>query len=303
MHVGSVKDLIPHAKRAGFLATCLAAAIAASFGWSQGEGYIGKACLATGLALASFIVGYSLVFAYAAFREGKRYVGLAATALFAVAVCVELLSHLGFTAASRQADLTQARHQTNTYTDTRGELDRARAELAGMKQVRPAATISADMAAIETRAWFAGTNACATPGGYGNSCRRYLGLKGELAASQARAALDKRITTLAAQSATSSTGHSTVGAQSSVLASVASGSTKPTAEQEFWTNIGISALLAIFFVMSGLLNFIAYAMDDDPAAEAKSAEIIRPDFKAPQPTPIIQDDSAWAKAILRAKAS
>lgn len=297
MHAGSIKELIPHAKRAGFVATCLAAAIAASFGWSQGEGYIGKACLATGLALASFIVGYSLVFANAAWAEGKKGIALASTALFAVAVCVELLSHLGFTAASRQADLTQARHQTNTYTDTRGELDRARAELTGIKQVRPAATISSQMANLEARPWFAGTKSCVEPGRYGNSCRQYQALKGELAASQERARLDKRIQTLTAQAANTSAGHSTIGAQSTVLASVASMSTKPTAEQEFWTNIGISALMAIFFVMSGLLNLIAYAFETKDEIEAKTAEIITPIFRAPpQAQPSV--DLSVGRAVL-----
>lgn len=275
MHAGSISQLIPHAKRAGFVATCLAAAIAASFGWAQGEGYIGKACLATGLALASFIVGYSLVFANAAFKDNNKIVGLAAVALFAVAVCVELLSHLGFTAASRQADLSQARHQTHTYTDTRGELDRARADLASMKPGRTPAAISADMQALEVRPWFADTAQCTKPGSYGNSCRRYLGFKSELATAQARAALDRRVSDLTTAAASTHTGHSVVGAQSTVLASVAAFSTKPTAEQEFWTNIGISALLAVFFVMSGLLNFIAFAFDPPAAATpARSAEII-----------------------------
>jgi len=273
MHAGSIEQLIPHAKRAGFIATVLAAAIAASFGWSQGEGYIGKACLAIGLALASFVVGYSLVFANAAFKSGSKSVGIACVALFSVAVAVELLSHLGFTAASRQADLTQARHQTNTYTDVRGELERARADLSAMKPGRNPAAISADMANIETRPWFADTARCANPGkSYGNSCKRYNALKGELATAQDRAKLDKRITDLTATSAVTSTGHSTVGAQSNVLASVAAFTTKPTAEQEFWTNIGISLLLAVFFVMSGLLNFIAYAFDKHE--DKRSAEII-----------------------------
>lgn len=284
MHVGSVSTLVPWAKRAGFVATCLAAAIAASFGAAQGEGFIGKVCLAAGLALASFIVGYSLVFAYAAFKDRKPIVGIAATSLFAVAVCVELLSHLGFTAASRQADLTQARHQTNTYSDARGELERARADLAAMKQTRTPAAISADMQAIEIRPWFAGTANCSAPGTYTNTCRRYLALKGELGAAQARAGLDKRVQTLAAKAAETTTGHSTAGAQSTALAAMAAGTTKPTAEQEFWTNIGISALLAVFFVMSGLLNFIAFAFDSEAAApaETKTAQII----DLPQRSPI-----------------
>lgn len=290
MHAGSIHQLIPHAKRAGFVATCLAAAIAASFGWSQGEGYVGKACLATGLALASFIVGYSLVFAYAAHKDNRRGVAFAAIALFAVAVCVELLSHLGFTAASRQADLTQARHQTNTYSDTRGELERARADLATMKPGRTPQAISADMQAMETRPWFAETVQCTNPGRYGNSCRRYLALKGELATAQTRAQLDARIQKLTAQAATTSTGHSTVGAQSNVLASVASMSTKPTADQEFWTNIGISALLAIFFVMSGLLNFIAFAFDeDDGQSQPATAEIKQFTPKAARPSTYVAE--------------
>lgn len=279
MHAGSVNDLIPHAKRGGLLFTCLAASIAATFGWSQGHDLISKVCLAVGLAGASFVVGYALVFAHAAFKQGKHAVGCAAVALFAVAVAVELLSHLGATAASRQADLSQARHQTNTYTDTRGELERARSDLAAMKPTRTPAAISAEMQGIESRPWFAGTANCVSPGSYGNSCRRYIALKGELATAQARAALDKRVQDLTARSAESSTGHSVAGAQSQVLASIATQSTKPTADQEFWTNVGVSMLLAIFFVMSGLLNFIAYAFEQaEPAAQPTAAIV---PFKAP----------------------
>lgn len=265
----SIDKLLPHAKWAGFVATCLAAAIAASFGWSQGEGVIGRLCLAVGLALASFIVGYSLVFAYAAAKRGMKVVAFAASALFVVAVCVELLSHLGYTAASRQHDLSIAQHQTTTYTDVRGEIDRARTELANLPNGKPAPAIEAEMAGMRSRVGWERSRQCSDPGAYPTFCRQYAGLASSLESAKRRAALDRRIQDLTAKSASSGEGHSTVGAQSNILAAIATQSTKPSAEQQFWTNIGISALLAVFFVMSGLLNFIAYAFEPEPLAAAR----------------------------------
>jgi hypothetical protein len=279
MHAGSIQNLVPHAKRAGLIATCLAAAAAAQFGWSQGSGYIGKAVTLAGFCvLASFVVGYAPAFAACAYRQGARAVGHACIALFVVGVLVEAVGAFGFNAAARFAGVETAQHQQTVYTDTRSELERARTDLASMKPTRTPAAISAEMQGIESRPWFASTASCSSPGSYGNSCRRYIALKGELATAQARAALDTRVQKLASEASTREIGQSDVGSQSRVIASVATFQVKPSAEQEYWTFVSVSALFTLFMVLSGLINFAAYGID--PEAEAKPAAAIVP-FKSP----------------------
>ena len=275
MHASN--DLIPWAKRLGFIATGLAAAAAGQFGWAMGSGnFVKSVTLAGFCVVATAIVGYALVFAYRAHMEGRTGIRNVSVFLFAGAVCVELLGAFGFNAAARVSNMTTAKHNASTYADTRGELDAARSARDAIKVGRAPAAISADMASLETRPWFSGTANCATPGGYGNSCRRYQGFKAELATAQERARLDAKVTALAAAAATADVGHSDVNAQNRVVASVATFSMAPTAEQEHWAFIAVAMIFAVFMVMSSLLNFLAYAFDAPlPSAAAHSAEIIQ----------------------------
>lgn len=264
-------SLLPYAKRAGLLATGLAAVIAGSFGWAQGDGWLDAICLAIGLALASFIVGYSLVFANEAWKRRMYGVAFAAGALFVVAVSVELMSSLGFTAANRKHDISSAQHQTTTYDDTRKSLDQARMARAGITEKRTPGQIEGLISALKARNSnnMERSAGCANPGMSPSFCRDLGRLQSALAASRDAASLDDKIDRLTAASASSSVGVAKAGAQSELLAAVANRTMKPSVEQQFWTNIGISALLAVFFVMSGLLNFIAYAFEPGAASAAR----------------------------------
>lgn len=273
MHAPS-NSIIPWAKRLGFVATVLAAGGAMQFGWAMGSGSWGKGLVLAGFCIiATAIVGYALIFAHRAYSERRWGIMAAAVVLWTAAVAVELLGAFGFNAAARSVGIEEAQHTRTTNTDTRAELDRARADLAAMKPGRTPATISADLTNIETRSWFTSTANCTNPGSYGNSCRRYQALKGELATAQARAALDKRVQDLTSQSANAGLGHSDVGAQSRIVASVANATMKPTAEQEYWSFVAVAGAFAFFMVLSSLLNFLAFAFDEEPET-AKTAEII-----------------------------
>jgi len=205
--------------------------------------------------------------------------------------------------------MTKASEQTNTYADTRGQLEQARADLAAMKPGRAPAQISADMARIETAKWFASTTGCTVPNppgsgkGYKNSCDRYNALKGELAAAQTRTALAAKVEKFASTSATSSAGHSVALAQTKAIASYATWSTNPGAEDQAKTNMAITLILALYFVSLGLINLVAQAFDPEDGTTTTaqpSAEIIHPQFA--QPKPVIQqvDDLSWAKSVLKA---
>lgn len=264
-----VETMALWAKRAGLFATLLTIGITARFGWMQGEDIITSVCYAGGLALASFLVGYGLVFAWAAHkrRMGGLIVG-ACIAVFMIAVAVELLSHLGATASARTHDMARASEQTNAYADTRGELARARSELAALKATRPAAAIEAEMAALRNRVGWERTKQCSQVGGYPTLCRQYSALASDLAIAKQRADLDARIQRLTATSATTTSGHSVAAAQSSALAAYATLSIRPSDDDKVRTNMAIQLLLALYFVAIGLVNLIAHALEGDPAPAA-----------------------------------
>jgi len=299
MHAASIDKIIPWAKRAGFLATCLAAAAAAQFGWDQGSGHVGKALTLAGFCvLASFVVGYAPVFAFNAYRQGARTIGHAAVVLLVVGIAVEAVGAFGFNAAARFSGVQVAQRTIETNSDIRSDIIRKEADLAAMKPTRAPAAISADMANIESRAWFAGTVACSSVGNYGNSCKRYNGFKGELASAQARASLDKELRDLKSRAATADLGQSDVGSQTRIIASAANFAVTPSAEQEYWTFVSVSALFTLFMVLSGLINFIAYGIDPEAPAQ-HSAEIVRPQFRKPSAAAV--DDLSWAKAVQQAQ--
>jgi len=293
------------AKAAGFVATALTALVTARFGWMQGEDIITCIVYAGGLALASFLVGYGLVFAWAS-HKAKLPIAITASCvfIFAIAVAVEILSHIGSAASARTHDIEQATQQTTTYTDTRAELDRARAELATIAPGRAPAAVSAEMATLESRPWFGQTAQCATPGSYANSCKRYQALKGELATAQRRAALDAKIEKLTTASATTTAGHSVVASQTKAIAAYASWNIKPSQDDQTKTNMAITLLLACYFVSMGLLNLVAHALDGvggNPTGGQRT-DIDRGnvfDFRGTQAPPA-NDDTSWAKAILNA---
>lgn len=280
-----IQTMARYAKWAGLVATLLTIGITARFGWLQGEDAVTSICYAGGLALASFLVGYGLVFAWASHRAGLHWlITTAAVVVFAIAVAVEMLSHLGATASARNHDMAKASEATNSYTDTRAEIARKEAELAAQKAPRVATAISADMAGLEQRPWFANTQGCTAPGAYGNSCRRYQALKSELAVSQRYAALEREIRDLKARSAASTAGHSVAAAQTSALAQYATLSIRPSEDDKARTNMGIQLLLALYFVAIGLVNLIAHALDAETvsaSAEAArpTATVIVPEFR------------------------
>lgn len=282
----NIRRYAQYARGFGLAATVVTIGITARFGWLQGEDLITSVCYAAGLGMASFFVGYGLVLAWASHKAKlPHFITAAACLVFVISVAVELTSHLGATASARSHDMTKASDATNIHNDKRAELERARADLAAMKPTRTPAAISAEMQGIESRPWFASVAACADPakyGSYGNSCRRYVALKGELATSQARAALDARVQKLTAEASTSSTGHSLAAAQSAALAQYATWNTRPTQDETVKTNMALQLLLALYFVAIGLVNLVGHALDEalNDEAEAKpTADIVF--FKAP----------------------
>jgi hypothetical protein len=197
--------------------------------------------------------------------------------LWAGAVTVEMLGAFGFNAAARSVGMEEAQHVRTVNTDTRAELERARADMLAIKPGRPAAQIEANITAWKARhvAEMERTAECTRPGKETSVCNTLNRLKTELAAASERARLDGRIVSLTRKTETALLGHSDVGAQSRIIASAATGNMKPSAEQEYWTFVAVAGIFAFFMVLSSLLNFVAFAFDGEPTQAASStAEVV-----------------------------
>lgn len=272
-------DLIPHMKRAGFVATALAAVITAKFGWSLGEDRVAQFSLAGLLALCTFIVGYSLVAAFHAYERGMKSVGHASVALFGIAVCMEFLSHTGFTAANRDATIQHASLQTTAYADSRGNVDlwqatlkRLTDERSMMTPKRSAAEARAVIDRTEAHKLYRGaTEGCKiTKGPQSRAlCDDYLNAKADLSLwdqisvqegklADAQGKLEQARMTAGAKTVD----HASAASQGTILAAIATQEQTPTDNAVFWAGVGISALIALFAIAAGgLLNFIAWSFD------------------------------------------
>jgi hypothetical protein len=296
---GHIDELVPHMKRAGFVATGLAALITAQFGWALGESVVASISLAGLLALCTFIVGYALTAAWSAYKRGLWGVGHAAVALFAVACCVEFLSHLGYTAAHRDASISQAGLQRTVYEDGRAAVTEAQRKLATIDQRlswmeaavngKPVRTVDAadqDVAKAEAHRFWAATESCTrTTGPQTRSfCDAYRTAVAErsLAGEKVLLLEERKMVADAAAKARqvsvvqSASAHGAAGAsQGRILASVVTLDAAPDEQKQFWAGVGISALLALFAIAAGgLLNFVAYGLDGGgspaPAREVPS---------------------------------
>ena len=279
MHSNSFDDLIPWMKGAGFTATLCAAVITAMFGWQLGENALASLSLSVLLALCTFIVGYSLVAAYHAWKRDMKGVAVAAASLFAIAIVVEFASHTSFNAANRDATLQHAAMQTVSYEDARGTVKDLEAKVQRLTDERnvmkPSQSVAAARAAIqnaEAHRWFAGlTKGCTVTKGPQSRafCDAYFSAQADVALwdqiAQQEIKLGEAEGELRAARAASgeqAVGHSAGASSNAVFASLVTRTKAPDEEALFWSGIGLSALIALFAIAAGgLLNFIAYAFE------------------------------------------
>lgn len=279
MH-GNFSTELKWAERAGFVATLLTAVITARFGWMQGEDMPTRIAYAAGLSICSFLVGYALVFAWRSYKMAlPAVITNACVAVFCVAVCVEMLSHVGSAASARMHDMETASVKTNGYNDTRLNLEEARNELSSLPRSRPSGTITAEIEKMKTRKGWDESKGCSDVGSYPTLCRAVGSLRAELATAQQRDSLTARIEKLSTASAGAEMGHSVVDSQTSYVASLLNGTTQPTKDEKYWTNSNVTLLLGLYFVMMGLVNLIVAAIKSEmaptsaPAARAVPANV------------------------------
>lgn len=271
-----MQDLIPWMKRAGLVATTLAAAITAQFGWALGETIIAKISLAGLLALCTFVVGYALSAAYDAWRRGLYGISAAAAALFGIAVCVEFVSHAGFTASHRDGTIKQASLQTTNHEDARATILSLQSDVKRLgERVRmvPQMTAGEAEATIDkthAHRWWASTSQCTKPPGPQTRafCDTFRSAEAAIKAwadhKSAEAQLEKARASLSeVQKHAGSAGHAAAASQGVIMASVMTASERPDSSAVYWAGLGISSLLALFAIAVGSFsNLIAYALDN-----------------------------------------
>lgn len=278
MHASSFDDLIPHMKRAGFIATTLSASITAMFGWQLGENAIASFALAGLMALCTYIVGYSLVAAHAAYKRGMKGVSFAATMVFAVSVTCEFIAQTGFNAANRDATVQKASFETTTATDARNNVKDLEAKVARltsernmMKPTASPAAAKATIATSEAHRFYRLTDGCKETKGPQTRafCDAYFSAQADVSLWDQIAAQEIKLATAESElkdargtASTKHAGHAAGASQNLVLASMFTANVNPDETAAYWSGVGISALLAIFSIAAGgLCNFVAFAFE------------------------------------------
>lgn len=286
MQIGNFDSLIPHMKRAGLVATATAAVITFKFGWALGEDVTASLALAILLALCTFIVGYALVAAYEAYRRQLYGVAAAATCLFVIAVCVEFMSHAGFTAANRDHNIKTVSHETEVAADNRSTIESYKAEIATLEKQRamtPTRTMGQAQAVIDkskAHKFWKSTSECAETKGAQTRefCDAYRAAVADIDGWKVGADREEKIASVRAKlieaqktAATAKISTAAAASQGFILAKISTASDNPTASAQGWALIGLSGLLALFAIASGgLLNFIAFALDSAGFGSATS---------------------------------
>jgi hypothetical protein len=266
--------MLAHARLAGQIGPLTAAAMAASFGWSQGSDWISHIGLAICFALCSFIVGFGFVFLRRALRQNMRLAAGVTMLILTVGVTGEFIAHLGFFSAHRAATVNKATVSNASYAskakaegDAVARADGLRKQLEAFTLTRSKAEAESEQANKRAHKWFAKTSNCTTTLGPETRkfCTEYFAAVADAARADQRADIEGKLAEAEAKRDTARgvAGAATVitasaDAQSDTIASVLTISLRPDAESKHWVNIGLAGLAAAIFVSFGLLNMIVW---------------------------------------------
>jgi hypothetical protein len=246
--------------------------------------------------------------------EHRRHlVTFAAGLLFVIFTAYSVASSLGYAAINR-ADLSgQRAGEIARHRDLRAELDRKQAERARLSAFRPAATVEAEMLAVQQHTRWTATDGCAraTLSESRAFCDAYFQLKAEHATAEAASRLDAESAALRQKLA--------------VIGDAAhSGSTDPQLEviaqifslRQDATRLALTILLSALVELGSGFGFtVVLAMwrepghqSDNPTPPAPPIRVVRSAPLLPAPSPVtslrdardISSVAAWAETRLMA---
>jgi hypothetical protein len=215
-------------------------------------------------------------FFFAAIRNRMWSQALASAVVMVVVTAYSLTSALGHAALNRADTSGKRVHQAQSHKDLRTDLDRDRAQLAGIPQHRPGGAVQSELDGLKTKrewGWSAGCTDIKSKSTR-DYCQQIHALLSELASAQQAAALEARIADNQAKLAHYQAGAHAVQAdpQAAVLAKLASsfGPSIKVEDVQMAMTIFIALLLEIGSSLGMYIAFSQWRLDERmaPAAPA-----------------------------------
>lgn len=121
--------LIASCRRVGVAGPAVAMLMAGWYGFGRGHDVVTSVGFAAGYAMASYIVGFGLVFLFHAFRIGRRDLAALMGAVYLVALAAEYQAHLGVMTLEQTKGLTAASTSRAAFAAKNHGLSAAQAEV------------------------------------------------------------------------------------------------------------------------------------------------------------------------------
>lgn len=249
----------------GVLAAGVLLAVSAAmnwrFGYQLGTTELDGVIYGSASAAADCLKALVPFFIFAAIRNRMWAQAAASVVVWLVVTAYSLTSALGHAALNRQETTGQRAAQATSFNALTADLKRAEEQLSWVPQHRPAATVQAELAAMESTRKWAATAACtdATIRSSREFCQQYNELKAELGSANQAGKLEQRIAEARAKLAEhKGAGRGAADPQAHILAKI-SGMVVPGIKIED-VQIGLAMFIALLLeVGSGLGLYIAFS--------------------------------------------
>jgi hypothetical protein len=240
----------------------VSAAMNWSFGYQLGRTHFDGQIYGAASVAADCMKALVPFFFFAAIRNRMWSQAAASAVVLVVVTSFSLTSALGHAALNRADTSGKRTHEAQSHKDLRTDLDRDRAQLAGIPQHRPSGAVQSELDGLKVKREWSWTAGCTDIKSKGNReyCQQIHSLLSELASAQQAAALDARIADNQAKLAQFQAGAHGAHAdpQAAVLAKLASsfGPSIKVEDVQMALTIFIALLLE---VGSGLGMYIAFS--------------------------------------------
>ncbi len=233
-------------------------------------------------------------FFFSAARRNRNYTQmLGAGGVWLVMTAVAAVSAISQTSSNRIDAISARVTKSTSYSDTRAEITKARADLGFIPQHRPADTVKADIQGAKSKALWTSSSECSDPTGKAarEFCQAYFKLNAELGAATQAAKLDERIAELIAKSDKAAEANPSVAAEADAGAkslSVISGLDVRSVQS------GIVTLIAVMFLVgAGLGPSISWSVMETPKSkpDKRVAVTIEGEVLPPMPPDAIKAEA------------
>lgn len=222
------------------------------FGYSLGKSELDAQLLGAASVAADVLKALIPFFVFAAIRNRQWPQAAAAGLLWSVVLTYSLTSALGFSALNRADTQGLRKAEAATYESLKADLDKSREQLSWVPQHRPAATVSAEIAAKKQSKRWTATSQCtnATTGASFSFCRELSLLEAEMAAALGADQLQERIDSLRTSLAAATSAVALAGSdpQATVLANLSG------QDQEF-IETALTVMVAVLVELGSSLGF------------------------------------------------